>query len=86
MYFAVGLPFNSDKYKDKLEHYIKENAYAQTLHPAYYSKNPNFVKSETVQQLGFKAHPEFKKIDIGERQKLVQRLCEKLWSKEYFKE
>ncbi|MFY7935739.1 MAG: DUF262 domain-containing protein [Flavobacterium sp.] len=76
--------FKSDKYEDKLEHYIKENTYAQTLHPTYYSKNPNFLKSETVHKLGFKAHSLFKKKDIGERQKLVQRLCEKLWSKEYF--
>ena len=76
--------FNSDKYEDKLEHYIKENTYAQTLHPAYYSKNPNFLKSETVQQLGFREHSQFKKYDIIERKKLVQRLCEKLWSEEYF--
>jgi uncharacterized protein with ParB-like and HNH nuclease domain len=76
--------FNSNKYEDKLEHYIKENTYAQTLHPAYYSKNPNFLKSESIQKLGFKAHTIFKKDDIGERQKLVQRICEKLWSEEYF--
>jgi uncharacterized protein with ParB-like and HNH nuclease domain len=76
--------FNSDKYEEKLEHYLKENTYAQTLHPTYYSKNPNFLKSETIQQIGFKAHSQFKKNDIGERQNLVQRLCEKLWSEEYF--
>ena len=56
--------FNSDKYEDKLEHYIKENTYAQTLHPTYYSKNPNFLKSETIQQIGFKAHSQFKKNDM----------------------
>jgi hypothetical protein len=76
--------FNSDKYEDKLEHYIKENTYAQTLHSAYYSKNPNFLKSATVQQLGFKDHSQFKKNEIGERQNLIKRLCEKLWSEEYF--
>lgn len=78
--------FNSDKYEDKLEHYIKENTYAQTLHPSYYSKNPNFLKSETVQKIGFKAHSHFKKNDIGERQNLTQRICEKIWSTEYFHE
>jgi uncharacterized protein with ParB-like and HNH nuclease domain len=76
--------FSSDSYEDKLEHYIKENTYAQTLNPTYYVKNPNFMKSETIQQLGFKAHAQFKKNDIGDRQKLVQRLCEKLWSEQYF--
>lgn len=77
--------FNSDKYGDKLEHYIKENTYAQTLHPTYYSKNPNFLKSDIVQSLGFKPHQNFKKDDIGERQRLLQRICERLWTNDYFK-
>ena len=76
--------FNSDKYEDKLEHYLKENTYAQTLHPAYYQKNPNFLKSESIAELEFKSHPTFKKDDIDERQQLVQRICEQLWSTDYF--
>ena len=76
--------FSSDKYEDKVEHYLKENTYAQTLHPYYYTKNPNFLKSEIIQSIGFKAHTKFKKVDIGERQKLVQCICEKLWSVDYF--
>ena len=77
--------FSSDKYGDKVEHYLKENIYAQTLHQAYYTKNPNFLNSETIRSLEFKAHSEFKKNDITERQKLVQRICEQMWSVEYFK-
>lgn len=76
--------FNSDKYDDKKEHYLKENTYAQTLHPIYYSKNPNFLKSEIIKELDFKSHSQFKKEDITVRQKLVQRICEKLWSVDYF--
>lgn len=76
--------FSSDVYEDKLEHYLKENTYAQTLHPTYYKKNPNFLKSEIIQDLAFKAHKKFKSKDIGERQKLVQRICESIWSSEYF--
>lgn len=76
--------FSSDKYEDKLEHYLKENTYAQTLHPTYYSKNPNFLNSPIIQRVEFKAHPQFKKEDIGDRQNLVQRICENLWSSEYF--
>ena len=63
---------------------MKENTYAQTLNPAYYSKNPNFLTSEDIQRLGFKPHPQFKKDDIGDRQELVQRICENLWSVDYF--
>jgi uncharacterized protein with ParB-like and HNH nuclease domain len=76
--------FSSDKYEDKLEHYLKENTYAQTLHPTYYSKNPNFLNSPIIQRVEFKAHPQFKKEDISDRQNLVQRICENLWSSEYF--
>lgn len=76
--------FNSDKYEDKLEHYIKENTYAQTLHTNYYEKNPNFLNSNIVRKLQFKAHPQFKKQDISDRQKLVQRICEELWSTDYY--
>lgn len=77
--------FNSNKYEDKIEHYLKENTYAQTLHQTYYLKNPNFLKSEVIQILEFKAHNQFKKHDIEDRQKLVQRICENLWSADYFK-
>ena len=77
--------FNSDMYKDKIEHYIKENTYAQTLHSTYYSKNPNFLNSEILQSLQFKPHLQFKKDDIDDRQRLVQRICENLWATDYYK-
>ena len=76
--------FSSDEYKDKVDHYIKENTYAQTLHQSYYEKNPNFIKSELIKKLEFKAHLDFKKQDIEDRNKLVQRICEQLWSTDYF--
>lgn len=71
--------FNSDKYSAKREHYIKENTYAQTLHEKCYQKNPNFLKSEEVQEIGFEAHQEFLKADIEKRNKVVQRICEQIW-------
>ncbi len=76
--------YNADPYEDKLDHYLKENRYVQTLHPLFYQKNPKFLKSEKVQQLQFKPHPKFKKEDIIERSELVQRICEQLWSTDYF--
>jgi len=77
--------FNSDKYEDKLEHYLKENTYAQTLHTNFYSKNPNFLNSELANKLSFQPHAHLKKVDISERLKLVQQICEQLWSTDYFK-
>ena len=75
--------FSSNKYKDKIEHYIKENTYAQTLHPSFYQKNPNFLNSSLIKGLQFQSHQDFKKQDIEERNKLVMRICEQLWSNSY---
>jgi len=76
--------FTSDKYKDKVKHYLKENTFAQTLNSEYYIKNPNFLKSNLINQLNFKPHSEFLKKDIEERKCLVERICEQLWSTEYY--
>lgn len=76
--------FSSDKYQDKIEHYLKENTFAQTLHPKYYEKNPNFLKSSNIQDLKFRPHADFKKADIIERAALVQRICEQIWSTDSF--
>ena len=76
--------FNSDKYEDKIEHYIKENTYAQTLHQNCYQKNPNFLKNLLLQNLKFEYHKEFNKYDISKRQELVQRICEQIWTIDYF--
>ena len=76
--------FNSDRYEDKLQHYLRENTYAKTLHPKFYEKNPNFLKAPQVQELNFKAHSEFRKADLEERQDLVKQLCEQIWSVDWY--
>ncbi len=76
--------FTSDKYADKVKHYLKENTYAQTLNSEYYEKNPNFLKSDLIKKLKFKPHPEFMKKDIEDRKDLVIRICEQLWSTKYY--
>lgn len=76
--------FSSDKYEEKIEHYIKENTYAQTLHKLYYEKNPNFLKSEDIKGLGFKSYSSFDRSAIEERNQLIQKICEELWSTGYF--
>jgi hypothetical protein len=76
--------FSSDKYEEKIKHYMKENTYAQTLSESFYKKNPNFLNSELIKQLNFKPHPTFKKNDIKERGELVKKICEQLWATDYF--
>ena len=75
--------FSSDDYREKIKHYIKENTYAQTLHPRFYEKNPNFSKTPLIRELDFAPHSKFKMQDIEERTQLVQRICEQLWSTDY---
>lgn len=76
--------FSSSVYEDKLEHYIKENAYAQSLNEKFYEKNPNFLNVDKINELEFRAYPKLKKADIKERQELVRRICEQIWSTNYF--
>lgn len=72
--------YSNDPYEDKIDHYIKENAYAQTLHHNFYEKNPNFLNSPLIRELAFKSHPAFKKEDIEARSNVVKRVCEQIWS------
>ena len=72
--------YKDASYEIKLAHYLKENTFAQTLHKEYYLKNPNFLNNTIIKELQFKPHKSFKKEDILERTRLVQRICEKIWS------
>ena len=77
--------FSSDKYEDKVKHYLKENTFAQTLHSSCYEKKPNFLNSDKIKELNFKEHSQFKKEDIKCRKELVQKICEQIWSTDYYK-
>ncbi|MEP3836409.1 MAG: DUF262 domain-containing protein [Algibacter sp.] len=76
--------YNAMPYKDKYEHYIKENTLVQTLHPKYYENNPNFLNNPKLQGMNFKPYTSFKKEDIEERQNLYLDICEEIWNTDYF--
>lgn len=78
--------FSSDDYKLKLKHYLKENILAQSLHPDFYEKNPNFLKNETIKGFGFLPHENFNQNDIEQRVKVLKNICESLWGTSYFDE
>ena len=73
--------YGAKPYSEKVEHYLKENLLVKSLNPKAYQNNPNFTGM--VQSLGleFKSHAVFKKVDIDERQALVQSICELMWGK-----
>tara|TARA_A100000171_G_scaffold46746_1_gene51929 strand:+ start:19668 stop:21518 length:1851 start_codon:yes stop_codon:yes gene_type:complete len=75
--------FNSDIYDDKLPHYLKENTYAQTLHPDFYLKNPNFKNSD-LKAINFEPHTNLKLSNIEQRASVVEQLCEDIWSTDFF--
>lgn len=76
-------------YAEKREHYIKENLLAQSLHEGAYQRDPfkdfnDEFKKNSGQE--FRAHPEFKKKDLDERQVLYRELCKQIWNPEKLRE
>ncbi len=67
-------------YKDKREHYLKQNLLAQSLHEKAYERSPGFLRFAKESGLPFHAHAEFKQADLDERQKLYTWLAEQIWS------
>jgi uncharacterized protein DUF262/uncharacterized protein DUF1524/alcohol acetyltransferase len=70
------------EYQQKLEHYLGQNLLAQSLHAKAYEHDPGFRRFREQSGLLFKAHAEFKKTDLDDRQKLYQKLAEQIWSPE----
>ena len=71
--------YGAMSYAEKLGHYLKENLLVKSLHAKCYENNPNFAGMAKTLGLKFKAHAAFNRIDIDERQALIQSLCEVIW-------
>ncbi len=69
-------------YEEKLEHYIKENLLAQSLHKRTYERNPGFREFIQKSHLSFQPCSSFNKADLGNRQKLYQQLAKRIWNPE----
>ena len=72
--------YGDKPYAEKKNHYIKENILVKSLCPLTYENNPNFKKLISEYGLPFRAHDEFKKADLEERQTLYQAICEQIWT------
>ena len=59
---------------------LKQILFVKSLHPKAYENNPNFLGMAKTLGIPFKAHESFTKMDIDERQALVQSICEVIWS------
>lgn len=71
--------YGAKPYEEKLEHYIKENILAKSLHPKTYENNPNFINMIKSLGLDFKPHTSYTKQDIDERQNLLLSICKIIW-------
>jgi len=71
--------YGDKPYEKKISHYVKENLLVQSLCDLTYQNNPNFLSMKNSLNLPFKAHTDFKKADIMERQLLYQVICESIW-------
>lgn len=72
--------YNAMPYDQKQPLYIRENLLVKSLCAEAYTNNPNFTNMVKTLDLPFRAHPEFKKADIEERQKLYQAICERIFA------
>ncbi len=66
-------------YARKLPHYLKQNLLARSLHEKCYERDPGFARFVKESGAPFKAHPEFKRRDLDERQELYQWLARRIW-------
>ena len=73
-------------YGKKLSHYLTQNLLAKSLHPNCYQKNPSLIEYIEPSGLPFKAHKEFDKKDLDERQELYSKICGEIWSPKRFYE
>ena len=67
-------------YEKKLEHYHGQNLLAQSLHMKAYEHDPGFRRFREESGLPFRPHPQFKKADVDERQRLYQQLAGLVWN------
>lgn len=77
---AFNASFGDLPYKEKRDHYLKQNLLAQSLHEAAYERDPGFTRFKKRSGLPFKSHKKFRKKDLDARQDLYRRLAERTWN------
>ena len=74
--------FQDAPYEEKLPMYFGENLLAKSLNEKCYQNNPQFLNFIRQESLPFKAHNQYKKVDVVVRQYLYQLICKKIWNVE----
>ena len=77
---AFNASYGDLEYAKKLPHYDSHNLLARSLHEKAYQRNPGFATFLTKTGLPFRAHEQFLKSDLEERQQLMLKLAEQIWN------
>ncbi len=86
----INASLNDKDYDYKIEHYLKENLLARSLHRKCYENNPGFKQMIQRTGLAFRSYyrtdggerSAFNKSDLEERFQLYRAIAEQLWSVE----
>jgi uncharacterized protein with ParB-like and HNH nuclease domain len=76
----VNRSLQDKPYNYKLQKYASHNLYTASLAPGAYANQPQFEAFRNRLALAFKPHDTFTKSDWAERQALVAKLVESVWS------
>jgi uncharacterized protein with ParB-like and HNH nuclease domain len=76
----INQSFRDRPYEHKLEHYSKQNMLLASLSPKAYEHEPGFMQFKQSTGLPFRAHAEFKKADIDDRQALYLEIAKQVWN------
>jgi len=79
---SFNAAFGDKLYIEKYEPYFGQNPLAQSLNAKAYENNPGFRRFCAESGLPFKAHPQFNRDDLDERQELYRRIAEQIWDAE----
>lgn len=78
----INQSFRDRSYEEKILHYSKQNMLLALLNSKAYQHEPGFLQFKQRMGLPFKAHEEFRKADIDDRQVLYLALAKQVWDPE----
>lgn len=76
----INQSFRDSPYERKLEHYSKQSMLLASLSPKAYEHEPGFRQFAERSGLPFRAHPEFRKGDLDDRQALYLDIAKQVWN------
>ncbi len=67
-------------YQEKIDHYLKQNWLAASLHPSAYERNPDFRRLITESGLPFESYDRFGREELHARQQLYEQIAAQVWN------